>query len=101
MKSTPAVAIERDVVLLDFWAEWCGACRLIAPVLDRIAGADPRLLLEKVNVAEAAEMAAAMNVTSLPTLIVQDMTGRELMRLTGPLSGQKIEAALAVARQAL
>lgn len=101
MMGASASADTGEVVLLDFWAEWCGACRLIAPVIERIVARDPNITLEKINVAEAADKAAEMNVTGLPTLIIQGPCGRELQRLTGTLSGRRIEEAVAMARAAL
>lgn len=89
-----------DIVLIDFWAEWCGACRLIAPVIDRIAKDDGQLRLRKVNVEDEAETAARLGVKGLPTLVFMDSCGRELGRLTGALTGRSIEAALADARAA-
>jgi thioredoxin 1 len=89
-----------DIVLIDFWAEWCGACRLIAPVIDRIAKNDGQLRLRKVNVEDDAETAARLGVKGLPTLVFIDSSGRELGRLTGSITGRTIEAALADARAA-
>ncbi len=58
-------------VLLDFWAEWCGPCKMIAPSLSQIATKyNGTLKVAKVNVDEAAEVAARYNVVSIPTLMV-------------------------------
>lgn len=56
-------------VILDFWAEWCGPCRMIAPVVDEIATENPDLLVGKVNVDEEGELAQKFGITAIPTLI--------------------------------
>ena len=56
-------------VLLDFWATWCGPCRMIAPTLDEIAEENPQLVVGKVNVDEEPELARQFGITSIPTLI--------------------------------
>ena len=59
-------------VLLDFWASWCGPCRMLAPIVDEIAEERADIKVGKVNVDEQQELAAAFNVMSIPTLIVLD-----------------------------
>ena len=59
-------------VLLDFWASWCGPCRMLSPVVDEIAEERADIKVGKVNVDEQQELAAAFNVISIPTLIVLD-----------------------------
>ena len=57
-------------VLLDFWAGWCGPCRIVSPVVDEIAEEIKDKKVGKVNVDEQPELAAAFSVTSIPTLAV-------------------------------
>lgn len=57
-------------VLLDFYADWCGPCRMVSPLVDEIAEEHPEYLVGKINVDEEGELAAAFGVTSIPTLVV-------------------------------
>lgn len=57
-------------VLIDFFAEWCGPCRMVSPIVDEIASENDSVLVGKVNVDEEPELAAAFGVSSIPMLVV-------------------------------
>ena len=57
-------------VLLDFWATWCGPCRMVAPIVEEIAAERQDILVGKVNVDEEMELAMQFGIVSIPTLIV-------------------------------
>ena len=57
-------------VLLDFWATWCGPCRMLSPTVDQVAEERPDVMVGKVNVDEQPELAQAFGVMSIPTLVV-------------------------------
>lgn len=57
-------------VLLDFWASWCGPCRMVSPIIDEIAEENKSIKVGKINVDEEGELANNFRVTSIPTLVV-------------------------------
>ena len=57
-------------VLLDFWATWCGPCRMVAPVVDEIAQERPDYVVGKINVDEEMELTREFGIVSIPTLII-------------------------------
>ena len=57
-------------VLIDFWASWCGPCRMLSPVVDQIAEELDNVIVGKVNVDDEPELAAAFDVQSIPTLVL-------------------------------
>lgn len=58
------------IVLLDFWASWCGPCRMVSPIVDEIAEEMPEIKVGKVNVDEEGELALKFQVMSIPSLFV-------------------------------
>lgn len=57
-------------VLLDFWASWCGPCRMVSPIVDEIAEERADIIVGKINVDEQPELASGFGVMSIPTLVV-------------------------------
>ncbi|MBS7362152.1 MAG: thioredoxin [Clostridia bacterium] len=73
-----AVINSEKPVLLDFWASWCGPCRMVSPLVDEIAQENPQFLVGKVNVDEEPELAQKFGIMSIPTLVV--MKGGKIVR---------------------
>ncbi len=80
-------------VLLDFFATWCGPCRLVGPVIEEIAKENPQYAVGKIDVDQEQELAAAFGVMSIPTLIVLK-NGQEVARAVGARSKRQILAML-------
>lgn len=65
-----SVKNSNKTVLLDFYAEWCGPCRMVSPLVDEIAEENPQCLVGKINVDSEPELAQEFGVVSIPTLVV-------------------------------
>jgi thioredoxin 1 len=89
-----AEVIESETpVLVDFWAPWCGPCRVVAPVLEELAGEREDLRIVKLNVDENQQTAATFEVLSIPTLILF-RNGQAVKKVIGAYPKKKLEAEL-------
>ena len=80
-------------VLLDFWASWCGPCRMVSPIVDEIAAERSDIKVGKINVDEQPELAAQFGVMSIPTLVVMK-NGKVVNQATGARPKAQILAML-------
>jgi len=85
--------IENPVVLVDFFAEWCMPCLMMAPIIEEISDKFDKIKFAKVNVDDNQGLAQKFNVMSIPTLIIFK-DGKEAERITGALPVEAIEEKL-------
>ena len=69
-------------VLLDFWASWCGPCRMVSPIVDEIADERDDIKVGKINVDEQPELASKFGIMSIPTLVVMK-NGKIVTKVSG------------------
>ena len=75
--------IENDkAVLIDFYADWCGPCKMMMPIVEEIAKENPRIAVGKVNIDESPELARRFGIISIPTIIVM-RHGEIVSRVSG------------------
>lgn len=76
-------------VIIDFYADWCGPCKMMSPIIDSIAEENQELKVGKVNVDEAQELAIKYNIMSIPTIIIFK-NGNEYKKIVGVTSKENI-----------
>ncbi len=89
--------IKSGVVLVDFWAPWCGPCRMQTPILEQLAGKVEGAKIAKLNVDDAPAIAAKFGVQSIPTLIVLK-DGESVKQMVGVQQADTLIAALTAAK---
>lgn len=85
--------VKDKLVVLDFWATWCGPCRMLAPVLEEIESEYPEVAFGKVNVDEEAELAQMFKIVSIPTLVFMK-NGEIIKKSVGYLDADALRAVL-------
>lgn len=82
----------QGLILVDFWAEWCGPCRMIAPILDELANEhEGQVTIAKLNVDENRESAARFGIRSIPTILFFK-DGAQVEQIVGALSKSALQA---------
>ena len=82
--------VSSGLVLVDFWAEWCGPCRVIGPVIEELAGQMPEVKFAKLNVDENQNTAQSLGITSIPTLLLYK-NGQPVDKVVGSVPGPQLK----------
>ena len=83
----------KGTVLVDFWADWCGPCRMLSPIVDEVATENPGIKVGKINVDEQQELSAQFGIMSIPTLLVF-RDGKKISESIGLVPKEQIEKML-------
>jgi thioredoxin 1 len=97
LENLPATVQDNDIVLLDFWAAWCGPCRMFAPIFEQASEAHPDVVFGKVDTEEQQQLAGVFGITSIPTLVAF-RGGIVVFEQAGALPGPALDELLTALR---